>query len=302
MRFIIPKMKLCPGQKTRYPIVEHDPFKWIKNENENIIIFNIDGYVVDKFSNITALFKRFEYIDENNDIESIEFNDIKTIISDSELKALLTISDKLKSHFRVIFWPVNYPVNYDASLEKILSISFKEEDDELKIEGFTKINLNTLQSGIRIFRKRSFGYVKPLNAAKTYLECHLANNTSDPWPGDLDGLIYDKKDNKVLAFVEFKTHNIDSPIENEHIGKYGDADWRRFNVLFDLQEKISNVYDFTPKIFFIVWGSKDIINHNNLKIDIIERNKVCETLFFDRPSFDRFSERLFDLLVSKCIK
>ena len=61
---------------------------------------------------------------------------------------------------------------------------------------------------IKEYRGFSFKYVKPLIISKSYMECYLSK-TSNPWPGDLDGVIKKSKDNTVKALLEFtRTANL----------------------------------------------------------------------------------------------
>ncbi len=132
------------------------------------------------------------------------------------------------------------------------------------------------------------------------MECYLANNTTNPWPGDIDTLLFNHTTGRFDAIIEFKTHNIDSPIENERIGKYGQEDWRRFNVLFDLIDNCYHRLGYWPKLFFIVWGTNEhSTHHDKIKIDLIERDKIVGSTLFPRPGYNVFSQDLFDLLIKK---
>src|SRR5690606_12642801 len=144
---------------------------------------------------------------------------------------------------------------FDSERPLIHSFKLNSTGDQLQIENQSKINLDRLEKGIRKLRGFSFSRVKNLNSASSNVECHLANNTTNPWPGDIDAIIFNNITQRFDAIIEFKTHNIDTPIQNERIGKYGQEDWRRFNVLFDLIDNFHKRYGYKPKLFFIVWGT-----------------------------------------------
>ena len=49
-----------------------------------------------------------------------------------------------------------------------------------------------------------------------------------------------------------------------------------------------------PKLFYVAWGTKDIRNHFNIKIDLIGKNKIIKTKILKRPVFGEFSAELFN--------
>ena len=97
--------------------------------------------------------------------------------------------------------------------------------------------------------------------------------------------------------IEFKTHNIDKPVEKEFVGKYPE-DWRRFDVLYNLQDNLHKNTGYKPKILYIAWGTKNVPNHNDLKIDVIESGAILSTQVFPKPNYNVFSPDLFELISS----
>lgn len=198
------------------------------------------------------------------------------------------------------FWPVKFPVGYDINSKVIHFFIFDATVKKLQIKTHKLISLKDLENGIKRLRGYSFSKVKTLNSSSSNVECFLANNTENPWPGDIDAVIYDRQKNKYTALIEFKTHNIDRKTSQEHIGKYGRQDWRRFDVLFDLIDNFKSKLGYRPKLFFIAWGTDlNKTNHSDLKIDCIERNKIIKSSLFPRPEHNHFSKELFQFILKE---
>jgi len=295
--------RVCPGRTTQYPITTHNPVFWIHKDNPRMTVVHIDGFIVTKESKINGIFKKFEYIKESTD----QFGEIQTevllkVFPKDEIRLIKQLADSLNCQFRTFIWPKNFPEGYEVNEKLIYSLSLDIINDNLAIQKQTLISIKELEAGIRSLRGQSFTYGKPLNSAASNVECYLANKTNNPWPGDIDAIIYDKAKQKFVAFIEFKTHNKNTPIVNEHIGKYGQQDWRRFDVLFNWIDNFSIKFGYKPKLFFIVWGTnQNYQNHANLKIDIIERNKLVKSMLYPRPPFDKFSESLVAFLLNAAI-
>ena len=69
------------------------------------------------------------------------------------------------------------------------------------------------------------------------LECHLSR-TDALWPGDADCVIWSGADNRAMALLEFKKHNMASPLEQENIQKYMRVDQRKWQRLGLLRDRI----------------------------------------------------------------
>jgi hypothetical protein len=299
MILIIPSSRVCKGKTTKYPITGNIPLLWIKTENEKYSVISIDGFIINNQHNVNGIFKKAEYIIENEG-EVFVPEDIFQLISKQEFNIINEFASAFQSPIITLIWPENFPEGYNTTDDLIYSLKFDFNSDETKVSSVKSISLDTLERGIAQLRGFSFKNVKNLNSASSNVECFLANNTKNPWPGDIDTILYDNELKKFIGIIEFKTHNNDTPIENESIGKYGNEDWRRFDVLFDLIDNFNHKLNYRPKLFFIVWGTNlTSANHNNIKIDIIERGRVLETLYINRPEINTFSQELFDLIISK---
>ncbi|GAB3910627.1 hypothetical protein [Mucilaginibacter boryungensis] len=299
MILLIPDNRVCPNKETKYPVTSISPILWIKTDSADYTVVSIDGFIVTNERKVNGIFKKFEYQSEAA-VEDIAIDDINSVFSESEIRLLKDFSQVMNCGFFTFIWPENFPEGYEQSAKLIHSYTFNFNDGHLEINTHKLISIEELEDGIRKLRGYSFKTVKSLNAASSNVECYLANNTLNPWPGDIDTIIYDKVKGKYLAIVEFKTHNLDQPIEQEHIGKYGDQDWRRFNVLFDLADNFNEKLGYKPKLFFIVWGTNpDLKNHTNIKIDLIERDKILRSFLFPRPAYNQFSDDLFKFILKE---
>lgn len=297
MKLIIPINRLCPGKETRFPITEYNPVLWLKTFDVNFTVISIDGFIVNNNNKVNGLFKKLEYQEETSN-EQINLTDIKKNININELTLVYKLANDLECKFFLFIWPLNYPKDYDVNLKLIYSFKFKIFNNELEIHSFKKANLHDLGQGIGILRGFGFNNAKNLNTASSNVECYLANNTRNPWPGDIDAIIYNNINQRYQAIIEFKTHNINSPIEQEEIGKYGEQDWRRFNVLFDLIDNFNVKFGYRPKLLFIVWGTNaEFQNHASIKIDMIERNRVIHSSLFPRPDYNINSTDLLNYLI-----
>lgn len=279
MDIIKPKRRLCPDKKIRFEITQMNPFDWLSKRDDRHVFNEIDGYIISN-SKINGIFIKYE---AESLAEKMTNELAKELVDLNE--SALKLAELFKCPFRIFVWPVDYPENKDLAGLDIFSIN---ENLEIKT-----ISLNDLEQGIEKLRGYNFSKPKNLLTANSYVECYLANHTKNPWPGDLDGLLYDKQKGLFVSLVEFKTHNIDSPTKDEYIGKYSQQDWRRFDVLFNLQEEIESKQKYKPKLYYIVWGTKEIENHKYIKIDTLEQGKVIDTKLILRPRFGEFSNELF---------
>lgn len=297
MILLTPLSRVCVGKSTKYPVTEYLPLLWIKPQGEKYTVVNIDGFIIDKNHSVNGIFKKAEFISE---FENEEFTpeSIFQLITQNEFKVIKSFASTFETDIHTFIWPKDFPTRYSVSDKLIYSLKFDFKDAEIAVSSVKKISLQELEKGISILRGFSFKNVKNLNSSSSNVECYLANNTTNPWPGDLDAIIFDNTEEKFIALLEFKTHNIDTPIENEHIGKYGQEDWRRFDVLFDLIDNFQAKLKHSPKLFFIVWGTNlHSKNHRKIKVDLLQRNKILRTEYLDRPAFNEFSENLFSLLI-----
>ena len=299
MILLIPENRVCPDKKTPYPVTGFNPIHWIKTDDPDFIVTGIDGFIVTNQNKVNGIFKKFEYIEEEPN-EAISIEAIQSVFPERENWLINNLSDVLDCMSYTFFWPREFPVGFDINSQVIHIYKFDSKVNNFQINRHKLISLKDLENGIKRLRGFSFLKVKGLNSSSSNVECFLANKTKNPWPGDIDAVIYDKKKNKYVAFIEFKTHNIDRPVIEEHIGKYGEQDWRRFDVLFDLIDAFAAKLGYKPKLFFIVWGTDpNKSNHANLKIVSIERNRIVKSFLFPRPNHNKFSRELFEVILKE---
>lgn len=299
MILLIPEARVCPEKETRYPVTDFNPIRWIKAADADFIVTGVDGFIVTDQNTVNGIFKKFEYIEEEPG-ETISIEAIQSVFPESENRLIYNLSALLNCRSYTFFWPLKFPVGYDSNSKLIHLYLFDFKAKSLQVKTHKLISLKDLEIGIKHLRRFSFSKVKPLNSSSSDVECFLANNTKNPWPGDIDAVIYDRQKKKYAAFIEFKTHNIDKKTSQEHIGKYGQQDWRRFDVLFDFIDNLKLKLGYKPKLFFIVWGTDlNKTNHADLKIDCIERNKIIGSYLFPRPQHHNFSQELFDFILKE---
>ena len=281
MKFQKPNRRICPGKTLRFEISKLNPFAWIQIDNADYIFNELDGYIVND-NRVNGIFIKYETSIKNE----ITTSDILPLLDANQ--SALKLSELLNCPFRLFIWPEDYPKGYDLSEPHITAVDSKGN--------MKKINITHLAEGIRKLRGYQFSNPKNLLSANSYVECYLANKTRNPWPGDLDGILFDKKNGVFTSLIEFKTHNIDSPTMDEYIGKYSAQDWRRFEVLFKVQDQIEKYQNFKPNLYYIVWGTKNIPNHQMIKIDTLSNGKVEKSELIERPQFGVYSESLFKLI------
>ncbi len=298
MILLVPNNRICPGKTTQFPVTTINPVLWIKSGDPEYTVVGIDGFIINSENKVNGLFKKFEYIAEMPG-EEISVEAINRVFSENEIRLIKDFSEVMACGFYTFIWPENFPEGYELTSKQIHSYTFDFADD-LKVHTHKLISMTELESGIAKLRGGPFSFVKNMRSASSNVECHLANHTKNPWPGDIDALIYNHVQKKYIAIIEFKTHNKDEQIGQEHIGKYGQEDWRRFNVLFDLTDNFNHKLGYRPKLFFIVWGTNEgLENHADLKIDLLERNTVVKSWLLPRPPYNQFSDELFRFILKK---
>lgn len=112
-----------------------------------------------------------------------------------------------------------------------------------KLEGgaFRTGGCVTLDEVMTVIRKRSGGPVRVGNKGLIYgtssLECHLSR-TDALWPGDADCVLWSPDEQRAVALLEFKKHNLDTPLADEGIHKYMAKDRRKWERLGLLRDRI----------------------------------------------------------------
>lgn len=286
--------KVCPDKSTLYPPSKDLPFQWLnsglKLTHAEISLIDLAGYVVDfrESGKITAIMENLEY--PYSDFNDINRDSLNQYLNNSSVKndwkLRIKIADIFKIQLYIILWPINYPYEKDESIKNpIFILRASTANGIITTKLIEKGDLNEFESFIKKLRNGySFQRVKPLNSAKTYMECYLANRSGsnkNPWPGDLDGILIDNDTNEIKVLLEFKTHNLDTPIREEDSGKYGTIDERRFRVLTICQGHVGRIQSEKPLILFIVWGTKPA--HEKIKIQAILDNQLLGEKYIKRP-------------------
>lgn len=106
---------------------------------------------------------------------------------------------------------------------------------------FSKLAYRDLGRVMDAIRRFSGGPVRIGEKGLTYgtseLECHLSK-TDALWPGDADCVLWCGRQHQALALLEFKKHNMSSPLADENIQKYMRADWRKWQRLGLLRDRL----------------------------------------------------------------
>lgn len=288
---------ICPNQHTRYRPMGNTFISDVMNtinalDASQIKAASIDGYIVDVHRNVTRLLLKREFCFEKNE----DFNQIvanKTLFLEiEEIKFLKEgyrlLASQLSCGIDFLFIPCAYPYqDLDNDPDKPYMVLYKIEPPPLNSAKFQFISANDYAARINSFRGRSFRNSKPLRVASSYLECYLANDDKseekNPFAGDIDLFVYQGGKSKLI--IEFKTHNLNTPIADEYFNKYATQDERRIQVLIDL----ANATD--SKVLFVFWGER----HNEVKVQLIskDRNVISQEVFEKSPNF------LLEYIISK---
>lgn len=295
-----PRRRVCPGQSVRFPVTAHDPVVWLRGGvPAGVVAFEVDGYIINRESRVNGVFNKYAFDDGGLGATADRIRDALARNGHlGEIAACKGFAERLHSPYRVFAWPQNFPNDArDLTRAGIYAFEPVLRGGASDLGQCRMATLDDLAAGFRMLRGRSFGSVKPVSSATSAVECYLANQTSDPWPGDLDAVLAKADDGEILALVEFKTHNRDTPIELERLGRYGRQDWRRFEVLFRLQDQLERAQGIRPALFYVAWGTGASDHHRRIKIDQLVGAEVVETRLMERPAFGTGSSALVEALV-----
>lgn len=278
-----PTPRLCPNQPTpKYPPMGNflikDIINWFNEQRLNkltdIKAATIDGYIVNNESTITRLMFKREYQILNNmiSIDDLLNNNSGLFLNIDEVLKIKDdykiLANYLGCGIDFLFLPKDYPLSaLDAENQRM--ILYNIENPPLNIAKFSYISANDYAQRIYGFRGFNFRYSKPLITANSYLECYFANSLiyngrKNPYPGDLDLFLYNFDGIKII--VEFKTHNLNTAINNESYDKYTQQDGRRLQVLFDLGGKLNS------DVLFVFWGKA----HDNIKLQLLSNKRAMK--------------------------
>lgn len=130
----------------------------------------------------------------------------------------------------------------------------------------TKISLDDLKS---LIRQYSGGSVhvgrKGLNFAHSRLECALSK-TDSAYPGDVDALLLDG-DNLPVAILEYKKHNLESPIDRQRLARYYPRpDKRKYDRIAVLRDHLESQSGCHLPIFNIYYPTKSSIQQGKVEL------------------------------------
>lgn len=299
-----PTPRVCPNQPMpKYPPMGNffikEIINWFNvqrlNKLTDIKAATIDGYIVNNESTITRLmFKREYQIQQHNNIISIEdllnnnsglFLNIEEVLKIKDDYKIL--ANYLGCGIDLLFLPKDYPLSaLDAENQRM--ILYTIENPPLNIAKFSYISANDYAQRIYGFRGFDFRYSKPLITANSYLECYFANSLicngrKNPYPGDLDLFLYDFNGIKII--VEFKTHNLNTAINNESYDKYIQQDGRRLQVLFNLGGKLNS------DVLFVFWGK----THDNIKLQLLSNKREMKQELVINKDSELLAKTMLDL-------
>ncbi|MHB8355462.1 MAG: hypothetical protein ACYDDQ_02090 [Vulcanimicrobiaceae bacterium] len=269
------------------------------------MVFPLSGYTVrttDKA--ITAVFEKCQYnLDPGETFGSTPFP-IASLLTRERIKGAAGFADLLGIPFQLFSWASDLPPPFPRPTETLLSIyetAIRGGGAGLTAGPTNQMSIHGLRVMLRTYRG-PLNKIRALNSAASRLECYLAGTPAsdglyDPWPGDLDAMVFDAVENKVTALVEFKTHNLDKPTSEEWFGQYYTQDAYRADVLFHLRDAIAAKQGQASNLYYVVWGTGSYANHQNLKVTRLTdranlRGTSVDTIA--RPAFGNFSHALFD--------
>ena len=302
LRFIKAAPIVCPNQYINNPPSEPLPYSWLKkNLPDNYAILDFDGYVVNFLQKkITAFLmkKEFEY-DSTDDVTDQNIIDLcNSKEFNNNWIERISISKILNVPLFFLFWPKDYPQSTYHDIQKpVFIFQISIDNDKIIMEKNSQVTATDLQEFIFSYRNFKFPNVKSMRIAKSQMECYLST-TSSPWPGDLDGVIFEKSKKKVIGLLEFKTHNLDTDIKDEGVSKYRSQDFRRFKVLNYLQKNLSEKQKDSSSLLFIIWGTKK--HHKKIKIQKISDQTVLSEEYVDSPLFVDDDQSFVDLVMKMC--
>jgi hypothetical protein len=225
-------------------------------------LIGFDGFVVNRQGEAKDLLLLREFTAAGRWVEPTvtEWVDLHQAAFPGEFPAQLAFARQNHFDLHVVLVPRDYPQVEDHGS----SIYFLECVQGLvALQRYDKDSFPDKLAELRGHARH--GRPKGLISARTRLECHLANETSNAWPGNIDHILL--KDGRPVAILEYKTHNKRDDLRLESLDRHGEADWNRFKALYSLQERLGGV-----PILFLVWGP----GHPIVKIDKIVGAKNVE--------------------------
>jgi len=269
----------CPDCRKSFEPASNLPEIWVEKAlnilDERFNGININGYMInfkeEKVVNVTL---KKEFVgnfkkNENIERELTEFVKKYVRYHDKTFKKYILLSSILNVPFYFILFPHMFPNP---------EFDFRPNQKMIYIYEVTALNnvylkhqfdINDLEHWLNMEKDFKFNSNKPLDYADMYLSCYVSKNTTNQLPGDIDYCVFFKS---TVAFIfEFKTHNLNKPIENENISNYKEQDFRRFNVYKHLLKQLRSNQKYTPIFVYLVWGTNiNLDNHRNIRMDFFK--------------------------------
>lgn len=182
-----------------------------------------------------------------------------------------------------------------SSVLKVQVTSINEDNKNIE-SSVSEVKIQELRE---VIKQKSGGPVKIGSKGLIYgtslLECYLSKSDS-LYPGDMDMLIYNS-DFEVIAIIEYKKHNLNTPISEQKLGNYYPyPDGRKYNRL----QIIRNMLKVKTPILVLYYPTKTHFKEGRLELIDGELNKL-KTLVASPFSLERLKQEP-SLLINKVIK
>jgi glutaredoxin len=283
IRFIENFPDKCPDcRKTAEP-ARSLPELWVEKAllriNEYFSGININGFVINfREQRVVSVTLKKEFSFNLKEIDTLK-QSLKIFLkkyikhNSKDFSKYLSLASTLNVPFYFITFPHMYPDNnfgYEVD-QKLIFIYEISSLEQIKLKH--EFNVKDLENWLHTEKNFQFEENKPLDYADMNLSCYISKYTKNQLPGDIDYCVFFKSS---IAFIfEFKTHNLDKPIENENMENYQKQDFRRFNVYKHLLSQIRKNQDYRPIFVYLVWGTDiNLENHKKIKLDFMYYNNA----------------------------
>ena len=270
-----PFLALCTNRNTqpKTNLVTGSPENWFDNSvllPKGLVGFSFDFFVNWSTNQITPFVwvKRIIniepsklFIDGEIDSDLIS----KEIIKIDGLENLEALTLFCRNKNLTLQYVLFREIDWGKNPESIFIVTLTSANNNLNFD-IDVINLNELQARIRSYSGGAIRVgAKGLMYGTSMLECFLSK-TDSLYPGDVDLIIFDLKTLEINTILEFKKHNLDTPIENEKLKNYyPNPDHRKYDRLAILRDYLTPV----PKLICLYYPTK---TNENGKAEIITGN------------------------------
>lgn len=214
-------------------------------EKRGVMLFSVEGYTV-KDEGVTALFERRT---SNVEVEKWSEHEVCRWLETQENKnswlARFLLAESLKISLYLVLWQDGIEIFRIFSITLIDANQIQVVDEELftSCKDFAEWMANL--KGIRVYKP----FVEPgrLSSIDDCLRLHRV-----PWPGNLDGFLFNDTERKVKALFEF-SRTRKYPVESHDLNRYFNADINRWKVLDILRKQLD------IPLYIIIWSSDEKI-------------------------------------------